>query len=277
MPDPVILELGSLQLRWYGVFAATAMLVSYFMLTLRARKSTFLKQDDVPSLLALCIVAGLIGARAEYVRRFWTEFFSHDPAAIFRVWQGGLVFQGGFILGFLAALVYCRVRKWPCGALGDLVAPVLAVGHGVARLGCLFNGCCFGRPWSHFGGVQYPDGCNDVFNTQLILGQLPDGATCSLPVIPTQLIEALCCFAIAGIIFLCERRRILEGRRFFVYLLGYCAARFFLEFLRGDYHAKNVLTPAQWTTVLVIVPATLAVFVWDAVRRKNNRTAGKGR
>ena len=42
MPDPVILELGSLQLRWYGVFAATAMLVSYFMLTLRARKSTFL-------------------------------------------------------------------------------------------------------------------------------------------------------------------------------------------------------------------------------------------
>ena len=123
MPDPVILELGSLQLRWYGVFAATAMLVSYFMLTLRARKSTFLKQDDVPSLLALCIVAGLIGARAEYVRRFWTEYFSHDPAAIFRVWQGGLVFQGGFILGFLAALVYCRVRKWPCGALGDLVAP----------------------------------------------------------------------------------------------------------------------------------------------------------
>lgn len=217
MPDPVILELGSLQLRWYGVFAATAMLVSYFMLTLRARKSTFLKQDDVPSLLALCIVAGLIGARAEYVRRFWTEYFSHDPAAIFRVWQGGLVFQGGFILGFLAALVYCRVRKWPCGALGDLVAPVLAVGHGVARLGCLFNGCCFGRPWSHFGGVQYPDGCNDVFNTQLILGQLPEGATCSLPVIPTQLIEALCCFAIAGIIFLCERRRILEGRRSFVF------------------------------------------------------------
>ena len=255
MPDPVILELGSLQLRWYGVFAATAMLVSYFMLTLRARKSTFLKQDDVPSLLALCIVAGLIGARAEYVRRFWTEYFSHDPAAIFRVWQGGLVFQGGFIVAALALIAYALWQHIPVGQLGDLLAPAIPLGHAIGRIGCLINGCCFGfLPYDGPCAVHYPFTPFGVF--------------------PAQAVEAAGNLLLCLLLLLAERRHLATGRRFLLYLIGYTILRCAVEPLRGDYPADQVwagMTPGQYHA-LWLLPLIVAIFAAiTLIARKRQR------
>lgn len=269
LPDAVILSQGPLQLRWYGLFAALAMLTGYAMMHFR-RKNTHLLADDLNTLLLTCVVAGLVGARLEYVRRFWGESFAGDPLAVFRVWEGGLVFQGGFVVALLAVWALCRWRHWREGEIADFLAPALPTAHAVARLGCLFNGCCFGIPWSHWGAVLYPTRGNDVMHTQKLLGLLPEDATAPLPVLPVQALEALWCLAVAGVILLAEKRGWLKGRRFFLYLFGYSIGRFLLEFLRGDYHQNGGLTPAQWTTALLILPATLAVFLWCTW--KNART-----
>lgn len=269
MPDPVILSIGAFQLRWYGLFAALALLGTYAILSLRVKKSP-LKSDDLSTILTFCVIFGLIGARLEYVRRFWSESFADDPMGVWRVWEGGLVFQGGFILAAIAVWLLCLYKKWPVGGVADLMAPALPVGHAIARLGCLFNGCCFGIPWKHFGGIQYPASGNDVLHTQFLLGQLPEGTITPLPVLPIQALEALWCLLIAGAILLCERMGLLKKRLFFLYLIGYSIGRFFLEFLRGDYHQNGGLTPAQWTTAALILPVTIAILLWASFRRPSH-------
>lgn len=271
MPSPIIFQIGALQIRWYGLFAAIAVIVTYAILSLRLKKTT-IKPDDMTTLLTLCVLLGVIGARLEYVRRFWGVYFADNPMAIFRVWEGGLVFQGGFILAFIGALILCKIKRWSVGEVADLLAPALPVGHAVARLGCLLNGCCFGMPWNHFGAIKYPATGNDVLQTQIFLGLIPNNATETLPVLPIQALEALWCLIIAAIILLCEKKGILNKFRFFIYVLGYSIGRFFIEFLRGDYHQTSGLTPAQMTTAFVIIPATLIAF---AICFKLNRTKCK--
>lgn len=256
LPSPELLRLGPLCIRWYGFCAAISALVSYFLLTRRAKRFN-LTEQQVLDVMVVCVLGGVVGARLEYVRRFWDVYFAHDFWGVFRVWEGGLVFQGGFILVVLILCVMCKARKWSLGDIADLTAPVLPIAHAIARVGCLLNGCCFGVPWSH--GVCYPAVGNDVLHQQIAKGYLPLDATAPLPVVPVQLLESLVCLAIAVVIYVLERKQRLAHRRFFIYVLLYSAGRIALEFLRGDYPQSDGLTPAQWTTLVVVLPVTLAL------------------
>jgi phosphatidylglycerol:prolipoprotein diacylglycerol transferase len=267
MPQPELIAFGPFALRWYGIFAALAALTFYLLMVWRAKRFS-LTIPQISDLLLVCVISGIIGARLEFVRRTWSQYFAQDFLGIFRVWEGGLVFQGGFILAVLAVLWFCRRRKWSIAAIADLTAPALPAAHAVARLGCLLNGCCFGIPWSGFAGVQYPPAVNDVMNIQRQFGFIDASATAPLPCFPVQLLESVWCLIAAVIIYLLERKKILEGRRFLLYVIFYSVGRFTFEFLRGDYPRPGILTPAQWTTLLLVMPATLAVIVFLTIRRK---------
>lgn len=278
--SPVIFSLGSLQLRWYGLFAALAALLFYALMACRAKRRG-MDAGKIADLMVLIIISGLVGARLEYVRRFWSEFFAADWPGIFRVWEGGLVFQGGFIFAAVACLIFCRYRKYPCGGVADLIALALPAAHAVARVGCFLNGCCFGRPWNGWGGVTYAAAETAVARIQQLQGLLPTSAVLPLPAFPVQLLEALCCALIALVIWWMERRRCCDNRRFFVYLILYCIVRFLVEFLRGDYcPVPQWLTPAQVTTLFVVLPAALlalaAVHCWTKrvpIARRNMHTS----
>ncbi len=90
-----------------------------------------------------------------------------------------------------------------------------------------------------------------------------------LPVVPVQLLESLVCLAIAGLIYYLERKKRLTHRRFLVYVLLYSVARVALEFLRGDYPQHTGLTPAQWTTLLVVLPITIAIIAFLTWRHRS--------
>lgn len=271
MPPPEIFSIGAIHIRWYGIFAALTALTTYVLLSKRAPKYG-IKADHAAELLMTCVIAGIAGARLEYVRRFWGDYFPADIWGIFRIWEGGLVFQGGFILAAIAVFILCKCHKWQVGAIGDLMAPVIPAGHAVARIGCLLNGCCFGLPWSC--GIHYPAGGNSVLQSQILNGQLPADAVAPLPVLPVQAIETLWCLAVAGILYFAERKKLLGGLRFFLYVLLYCVGRFALEFLRGDYPPHQGMTPAQNTTLFVIMPATLAILLFCICYRKKCRHEG---
>ena len=276
LPDPEIIRLGPLAIRWYGACAALASIVSYFLLMRRARRFN-LKDQQVLDVMLICVLGGMVGARLEYVRRFWSQYYANDFLGIFRVWEGGLVFQGGFILVALILILLCWRRHWSIGDIADLTAPVLPIAHAIARVGCLLNGCCFGIPWKH--GVVYPAAGNEVLQRQIERGLLPPDAVSPLPVVPVQFLESLLCLAIAAVIYLLERRKLLTHRRFLVYVLLYSAGRILLEFLRGDYPQHDGLTPAQWTTLLVVLPVTLAVIgylTWRRHARPDAATAQQG-
>lgn len=177
--DPVslaaigLLAVGLLGLLWaigkghaYGLMLATGLLVATAVMTRLARRDG-LDAKAVSTLAVVALVAGLLGARLAYVIEHWSEMAG--PAAAPRplaealldaasIASGGLVFDGGLILALLAVLAYLWRRRLPVRRFLDLLAIAAMIGLAFGRIGCFFNGCCYGRGCSpHWPlAVEYP-------------------------------------------------------------------------------------------------------------------------
>lgn len=105
------------------------------------------------------IVGAILGARTLFVFSYWHEEFAGQPWwSVFQIWKGGLVYYGGLIGSSLACILYARLKQMPLWKLADILAPSVALGQVFGRIGCLFNGCCYGRvctmPWA----IRFPEG-----------------------------------------------------------------------------------------------------------------------
>ena len=106
---PIAFYIGSFAVHWYGVFIGIGFLVS-FRLLLSLKKYASLTTDQIYNISMIALFAGVFGARAFYVAQNWSQFSGRGLWAILNVHEGGLVFYGGFIAGFIAECVYA---KWP--------------------------------------------------------------------------------------------------------------------------------------------------------------------
>jgi phosphatidylglycerol:prolipoprotein diacylglycerol transferase len=276
MVHPVFLSLGPLELRWYGLCVAAGMVAAYVLQLKRAHKFGF-KPDDVSDITFTGVCAGLVGARLLYVIRFYDEFRG-APLDTLKIYKGGLVFYGGFLLAIVALLLLSWKRHWDLGKLADLLAPALPLGHAFGRIGCLLNGCCFGFPYEGPLAIRYPafvgeNAMNPVLDTQLRQGLLPFSPDLTLchPTFPIEGVAALANLCLCGVILWLEHKKHFEGRRFLIYLILYAAGRFLLEFGRGDYLSKTWgLSPSQ-LHCLWLLPLAVVLFVWTG-RRKASKT-----
>ena len=255
MISPVILELGPLSLRWYGVLTALGALAAYLLVS-RRLAGTAVKESKLGDIAIIAILSAIVGARLFYVIRFWNTDFAHRPlSAALKVWEGGLVFQGGFIVAALALIAYALWQHIPVGQLGDLLAPAIPLGHAIGRIGCLINGCCFGfLPYDGPCAVHYPFTPFGVF--------------------PAQAVEAAGNLLLCLLLLLAERRHLATGRRFLLYLIGYTILRCAVEPLRGDYPADQVwagMTPGQYHALWQL-PLIVAIFAAiTLISRKRQR------
>ena len=152
---------------------------------------------------------------------------------MFKVWQGGLVAYGGFLGGFVGALVFCRVHRIRLLAWADCAVPSLCTGLMITRLGCLMYGCDFGKPFDGKWSIVFPAG-SPAFNQQRVEGLLPPNAVHSLPVHPTQLYESLNGLILLCLVFLVRRYRKFSGEMFVAFTMGYAILRYYVENLRAD-------------------------------------------
>src|SRR5207244_566989 len=137
------------------------------------------------------IIGSILGARTLYVITFWREQFAQKPLwEIFMVQHGGLVFYGGFVGASLAYILYARLKKLPLWKGADILAPSIALGYVFGRIGCLMNGCCYGRPCDLPWAIHFPAN-SPPFKDQSSDGLLGPDATRSLGVHPTQVYESL--------------------------------------------------------------------------------------
>jgi len=254
--NPVAFHIGPLTIRWYGIMVALGFVTAMLYAQRRARRFS-MPPEDVENLALFAVVGGLIGARVLYVISNWSEFRT-APAEIVRIDHGGLVFYGGLIGGGLAAWRLIRRRKLPVWKTADVVAPAVPLGHAIGRIGCLLNGCCFGRPWTRFPCIQYLPG-SESHHVQILKGLVsPDGTP--LPVFPTQALASLMNLGIFVTLLALEPRLRRQGQLFALYLMLYSGARFFAEFLRGDYLTYiGPFTPAQ-IICLMVFPASALLF-----------------
>jgi phosphatidylglycerol:prolipoprotein diacylglycerol transferase len=236
---PILFQLGPLTLRSYGLMTAISFALGIILSVILNRQAG--REDDLILDLSTWVMLGaVVGARALYVIVEPSEYLA-QPWRVIAVWEGGLVFYGGFIGATLTAYAYLWRQKAPIWSVGDCVAPGLALGHVTGRLGCWFNGCCYGRVDAAHG-VVFPS--------------IGDG----LPHLPVMLYEAAFLLVLSAfLVFLWHRRRF-DGQVFWVYVLAYASWRFAIEFLLGDDERgtlfSNLLSPSQW---IALVAAAFAL------------------
>ena len=262
MINPELLHFGTINIRWYGICAAVGLLSAYWLQMYRRQKYNF-TEGQVSDLTFFCMMGAIVGARLAYVIRFWDEEFAGQGIAeIFKVYNGGLVFYGGFLGAVLIGAVLCRYRHWSWGQASDLMTPALPLAHACGRIGCLLNGCCFGFPYQGPLAVDYGVHGMSVLHIQKMLEQVPPDASLPLPTFPIEGIAAIVNVLICLILLWSEKRGFAKNRLFFLYGIIYSIARFCTEFGRGDYvNLNHGLTPAQ-VTCLWILPVSILAFVW---------------
>ena len=233
---PIAFHLGPLAVHWYGVLLALGFLSALWTASRRA-PLTGIAPEKISDAGLWLIVGAILGARILFVATYWRENFASQPfTEIFMIQRGGLVYYGGLIGATLAGIIFCRRQKLALWKVGDVLAPSIALGYVFGRLGCLMNGCCFGRecalPWA----IHFPT----------------DHATGGDPVHPTQIYDSLLNLGLYLALAWLYRRKKFDGQVFAAYLMCYAVTRSIVEIFRGDYseaHRHAGLTPAHLISV----------------------------
>lgn len=202
----------------------------------------------------IIVIGGIVGGRATYlaVEESLDALFS---LKFFEVWQGGMVFYGGFIFAVLGCWAYSRKHKVPFLTVADILAAPIALGHALGRVGCLMAGCCYGKhcdlPWA----IE--------FHNPLGLAPL------HVRLHPTQIYEFLGNLLIMGILLLCERRAKFRGQVFAIYLVLYAIMRSAIEVYRGDIERGFItfggLYENEWlstSTGIGMVMVAISIFIY---------------
>ena len=245
--DPVAFSFGSLSIHWYGVCMAAAVLLGMWTASRRGMREK-IHPDTVYDMSPWIIIGAIAGARLLFVVTYWDQKFAGKPFMDIFAIRTGFVYYGGFIAASASVIWFCRRRKLPIWKIGDVLAPSVALGHALGRIGCLFTGCCYGKectlPWA----FEYP----------AIYEHLHGRA-----IHPTQIYESLLNFALYGGLVWLYRRKKFDGQVFATYLVAYAIIRSFVEMYRGDYKDHQIvgfLTPGQLVSVL-IVTAGIVLFL----------------
>jgi phosphatidylglycerol---prolipoprotein diacylglyceryl transferase len=218
------------ELRGFGVMLLLACFAALSLTAWRARREK-LDPDAVFDLAAWLITGGFIGARVVYLvrhpgaaRHFWD---------VFTFWQGGIVFYGCILGGLVGSLIYWARHPFPFRPMADAVAPSLALGSGLGRLGCWFNGCCHGAPCDLPWAVRFPAG-TQPWVRHVDVGLIPLNAPSSLAVHPAQLYAALDGLFLLGLLTWYYPRRRRDGEVMALLMTSYPITRFLIDCLRDD-------------------------------------------
>jgi phosphatidylglycerol:prolipoprotein diacylglycerol transferase len=248
---PRLFELGPITVYTYGVLLAAAYLLGLQLAIVRAKKRG-LDHARVLDLGIYIIISALVGAK---LLLLVTDFrtFTADPRELLTLARSGGVFYGGLILAVLVALWYIRRIGLPLWTTCDVFAPGIALGHVVGRFGCLFAGCCYGKPTTRPWGITF----TDPFAAANV------GTPLGVPLHPTQLYEAGAELLILIVLLATERKgRPFAGRTFWLYMFLYAISRFIIEFFRGDERGMVFMFSTSQFISLVLAPLSLVMLMY---------------
>jgi phosphatidylglycerol---prolipoprotein diacylglyceryl transferase len=252
---PILFQLGRFTVYAYGSILALGFIVGGILILRKVRREG-ISFDRVVELFCLAIFSALVGARGLDVL-VNLPFYRDDPVKIFRLWEGGLTFYGGFLLAVGVGIGYMRWYRLPIWKMADLFAPSVALGLSFARIGCFMAGCCYGKetllPW----GV--------IFTHPQSLARL------RVPLHPTQLYEAAGGLSLFLFLTWFERRKSFEGEIFWLFLLLYSLLRFLIEFFRDDPRGFLFGTFLSTSQAIGILLAILSLYMLNYLKRRFRR------
>jgi phosphatidylglycerol---prolipoprotein diacylglyceryl transferase len=218
--NPALLDLGTIQIRYYGLFYAFGFLIAYFMIPRIAQhKGLKITKDDAADFIFYAIFGVVLGARLGYALFYNFAYYSQNLAEIFAVWKGGLSFHGGFLGALVACVYFCRKKKIKFLDFLDVIVVPVALALALGRVGNFMNGELYGR-------VTDVSWCLDYSASQYI-ADIPDGCRH-----PSQLYSSAKDLALFGILLFMSRKKLPPGFMFWSFVALYGLFRTVVEFFR---------------------------------------------
>ena len=248
--DPVVVHLGPLAVRWYGLMYLAAFLLVLVLGRYRIRTQPWrgLTTRDLDDLLFLGVIGVIVGGRLGYILFYKFSDYLREPLHIFYVWEGGMSFHGGFLGVLVAVLWFTRTRRKNWLSVMDFIAPLCPLGLGAGRIGNFINAELWGRATSVPWAMIFPN----VDTT---------------PRHPSQLYE----FALEGLVLFAllwwfSSKPRPTGAVSGLFLLGYGVFRFAVEFTREPDGFLGLLTlglsMGQWLS-LPMALVGVALIIWS--------------
>ncbi len=250
---PVLFNFFNIKIYTYGFFMAIAFLMGLIFIKKEAARYGE-SPEKMGDLAFYIIISGIIGARIFYIMTDFKAYIAH-PLEMFKIWNGGLTFYGGFIAAFLTTIIYLKKHKMSVLKTMDIMAPGLALGHFFGRIGCFFAGCCYGRecelPWS------------------IVFTNADTLAPAHVHLHPTQLYSALNNLIIFIILLLIRKYKKFTGEIFLIYIFLYGITRSIVEMFRGDYRGHVFFNYVSISQIIGISAALCALAGFIYMRRKS--------
>jgi phosphatidylglycerol---prolipoprotein diacylglyceryl transferase len=270
---PELVRLFGGGLHTYGVLIAVGFLLAVVMTTRQARR----EGTDPDRLLDLgfwLLVAGFVGARLLFILTDLEYYVGScrgtgaprttgqivwDCTRALHVWEGGLVWYGGFLAALGVGVWVLHRKRMKILRTADLIMPCVPLGHFFGRLGCFAAGCCFGKPTSSAIGVAF--GPKSLAFSDLS-DLLPKGAAATMPLHPTQLYEAFGELLIFFWLLWLGRRKRFDGQVLLAYLFIYPLLRTVVEVFRGDAARRYIVAlQTRGLNALLGLPADAPSFL----------------
>src|SRR3989339_308214 len=218
---PILFHINGFTLYTYGLFVALGFMT---LMVVSRRYADGISSDALSDIFFVILVSALIGARLMYVILNF-EAYQHHLVDILKVWNGGLVFFGGFLAAVPAVALYLKIKGIDIWKTADGLSPGMALGHAVGRLGCFFAGCCYGKECGLPTAVRFTH--------------------------PESLVRLM-------------KKKKTDGIVFLIYIILYSLFRSVIEFYRGDFRGDfffHFISVSQGIGVLVSLGAGILLFM----------------
>ena len=218
--NPVLLEIGPLQIRYYGLFYALGFVITYFMIIyLAKRKEIPLTKDDAADFIIYQVIGIIFGARIVYILFYNLLFYIRNPIEIIALWHGGLSFHGGLLGAIIATYLFCKKKKIHFYDIADIAVIPVALALALGRIGNFINAELYGR-------ITDASWCIDYSKNQYV-SDIPDGCRH-----PSQIYESFKNFFIFAVLWFIKDKKLPKGSMFWSFVALYGLLRTLIEFFR---------------------------------------------
>lgn len=271
--DPIAVNLGFFQIRWYSLAYITGIVLGWWYLTrLIAQPGAPMAKRHADDLVFYATLGIILGGRLGYCLFYRPDFYAANPLEIVKLWDGGMSFHGGVIGTSLALILLARKQGLNWLRVHDYVACCVPFGLFFGRIANFVNGELWGRETDVAWAMRFPE---------IVGGVQLDGP----PRHPSQLYEAGLEGLLLGLVlwffFWRTQARYEPGKLVGIFVLGYGLARFFVEFFREpdsqlmQFAQETGLSMGQWLCVPMIVGGTYLIATAKGRRKRVEPIAGQ--
>ncbi len=252
-----LLKIGPFTVYGYGLMIAIGIFSAYCLAEYRAKKIG-LKDELIFGMTIWAVIGGILGGKILYFITILPQIFA-DPSLLYRDLLEGYVIYGALIGGFLAIVLYCKIRQMKLLAYLDLTLPSVALAQGFGRIGCLLAGCCYGRETDSAFSITFHDSAY---------------APNEVALIPTQILSSGLDFLHFFILlYFVKKWKKKDGQVTGLYFMLYSAGRFILEYFRGDLERGSVgiLSTSQFIAIFMFLFGALFFFGSSKKKEKDRK------